>query len=185
MFVESNVLASGHRRVWAILLDQAAAVKSVVRLEKIGIPTTAIFMVFTNRHGKIETTTAERAGLTCNQTISYGASLGGLLGTAVGIVIGVALALNAVPTAMLMGPLASAFVGGLVGALIGVGAGGSTAWLMGTLAATGVPTEVSRQFAPIIERGGVAVVADVPEHMETEARHAVAAVAPVEEGKRR
>jgi hypothetical protein len=47
--------------------------------------------------------------------------------------------------------------------------------VMGTLASTGVPHDVSAEYAKIVEAGGVAVIADVPEHLEAESRRALEA----------
>jgi hypothetical protein len=166
----------GRVRIWNIFPDHKSAHDAIVRLEKIGIPTTAISMVFHNESGHLESTTAERADMTYADTVKSGATIGGATGTVVGTAVGAMLATAAVvalPGALIIGPLA--------GALLGASAGGALGGAWGQLTASGVSEDITRQFQKALADNGVGVIADVPEHLAQEALEVIEAPVVLEE----
>jgi hypothetical protein len=104
-------------------------------------------MVFANEQGAIETTTAEHVGLTWLPFTKEGELMGE----------GATPVVTTIPGAFLLDSLVGLERETREGAV-------------DNLIATGVPTDVAHQYARIIEDGGVAIIADVPEHMEREVR---------------
>jgi uncharacterized membrane protein len=175
MPVEPIAPEPGRVRIWNIFPDHNSAHEAIIRLEKVGIPTTAINMVFRNEAGNVESTTAERADMTYADTVKSGAFIGGATGTVVGTAVGAVLATAAVfslPGALLIGPLA--------GALVGSAAGGALGGAWGQLTASGVSDHVTEEFQKAIANNGVGVIADVPEHLVDEALSALETNAPVD-----
>lgn len=166
----------GRVRLWNIFPDHKSAHDAVVRLEKVGIPTTAISMVFRNESGNLESTTAERADMTYADTVKSGAAIGGATGTVVGTAVGALLATAAVfalPGALIVGPLA--------GMLVGATAGGAMGGAWGQVTASGVSEDITRQFQKALADNGVGVIADVPEHLAQEALAEIEAPVTVQE----
>jgi hypothetical protein len=147
MSVELSAPETGRVRVCSILLHHAAAVRSVIRLIRAGIPPAAILMVFANEQETIGTTTAEHASLTWFPFTKEGELMGE----------------GATPVAP---TIPGAF---LLGSLVGVEREAHEG-AVENLVAMGLPANVAYQYARVIEDGGVAIIVHIPQHREWDVR---------------
>lgn len=143
------------------------AQRAIEALRQAGIPAEDISFVAQDRGGSTQVThtesaAADGAGKGPSAT-TLGAAGGGLLGGVAGLLAGVGgLAIPGIGPALAAGPIAGLLAGGAVG----LGAGG----VVGALVDLGVPEEEAPHYQAGLERGGILLMARVPDGREREAR---------------
>jgi len=146
-------------RVTAVFDSRAQAEAAVNELRTIGVTDT--HLSFVSRHDLEEKGESALEG--AGKGLAVGATAGALFGIAAALIPGVGPFITAGALAQSLGAVAG-------GAVAGAVVGGTTGGLAGAIASAGYDPKEAEYYGAAVERGGVMVVADVPESLEPQVR---------------